>query len=68
MEKIRIQGRRGRRRSVSFNPNSEFIAKSVDEYLQQGGKITRIEKINGNFENFVAMTDSTASVDDFLRE
>ncbi|MCP4752989.1 MAG: hypothetical protein GY866_19045 [Proteobacteria bacterium] len=67
MEKNKFQKRRGRRKSVSFNPNHQYVEKSVDEFLKNGGKITRIERINGSYQNFVALNDSSsASADDFL--
>jgi hypothetical protein len=65
MENFTIQRRRGRRKSVSFNPSHQFIAESVEAYLRGGGQITRIERINGNYESFVALNE-LASADDFL--
>jgi len=32
-----------RNRSVSFNPNHEFILDAVEQFLNQGGKITRLQ-------------------------
>jgi hypothetical protein len=58
--------RRGRRRTMTFNPSHEFIDDSVQDYLKKGGKITRIERVNGNYENFVAIPDVLSSADDFL--
>lgn len=68
MEKFRIQRRRGRRKSVSFNPSHEDISSSVEEYLKNGGTITRIERINGNFESFVSANEPIGSADDFLMD
>lgn len=68
MEKFRTGKRRGRRRSVSFNPNHSYVQKSVDEYLKNGGKITRIERINGNYESFVSASETNGSADEFLME
>lgn len=64
MEKTKVFKRR--RRNVSFDPSHQFIADSVQEYLKKGGKITRIERVNGNYENFVGMPDNQSSADDFL--
>ncbi len=66
MENIRIQSRRGRRKTVSFNPNRQYVSESVQEFLNKGGKITRIKSIERSYTDFVALTDSQASVDDFL--
>ncbi|MBU2510579.1 hypothetical protein KJ966_04550 [bacterium] len=66
VEKAKVFKRHGRRRSVSFNPSHQFIEESVQDYLEKGGRITRIERVNGNYENFVGMPDSLSSADDFL--
>jgi len=66
MEKYRMQRKKGRRRSVSFNPSHTYIEKSVEEYLKNGGKITRIERINGSYQNFVSINEPVSSADDFL--
>lgn len=68
MENIKVFKRRGRRRTVSFNPSHSYIEKSVEEYMKDGGKITRIERVNGSYQNFVAMADTQSSADDFLME
>jgi hypothetical protein len=35
-----------------FNPDSEYVENAVDKYLQEGGKITKIDDISGfNIEN-----------------
>ncbi len=60
--------RRGRRRTVAFNPSHKYIEKSVEEYLKQGGTIKRVERVNGSYQNFVAMPDVQSSADDFLME
>jgi len=66
MEQFKIQRRRGRRKSISFNPSHQFIAESVEAYLRDGGKITRIERINGSYESFVSLNEPVSSADDFL--
>ncbi len=66
MEKTKVFKRHGRRRAVSFNPSHQYVEESVQEYLKEGGKITRIERVNGNYENFVGMPDNQSSADDFL--
>ena len=66
MDKNRVFKKRARRRSASFNPNHQYIEDSIQEYLKRGGKITRIERVNGSYENFVSIPDALASADDFL--
>lgn len=68
MEQLKIQKRRGRRRSVSFEPTHNYVEKSVEEYLKAGGKITRIERVNGSYESFVSINEANGSADDFLME
>lgn len=58
--------RRGRRKAVSFNPSHEYIQDSVQEFLKQGGQITRIETVKNDYQDLVATPDSLSSVDDFL--
>ncbi len=66
MEKTKSFKRHGRRRAVSFNPSHQYIESSVEEFLKQGGKITKIERVNSAYENFVGMPDAQSSADDFL--
>ncbi len=68
MEKFKNQKRRGRRRSVSFNPNHNYIEKSVEEFLKNGGIIKRVERVNGSYENFVSIKETNGSADEFLME
>ena len=60
---------RRRRRHLSFDPNSQFIAEAVEEYLKGGGKITQLEaqSENGNQDNWPNM-DDTKEADEFLNE
>lgn len=59
--------RRGRKskKSISFNPNRNYINDAVEEYLKQGGKIKKIEMDEEAYKAFVKMRDAAA--DDFLR-
>ncbi|MBT7713194.1 MAG: hypothetical protein HN745_15840 [Deltaproteobacteria bacterium] len=68
MENTKPQKRRGRRRSVSFDPNHNYVEKSVEEYLKGGGTIKRIERVNGSYESFVSISDTNGSADEFLME
>ena len=59
------RGRRSKKKSVSFNPNRKYINSAVDEYLKNGGKITRIEIDDEAYQAFIKMRDAAA--DEFLR-
>jgi hypothetical protein len=62
-------GRRRRKgRHLSFDPNSEFIAQAVDDFLKGGGEITQLEsrKIK-NPESWIAIDDNLEA-DEFLNE
>jgi len=66
MEKFKITSRRGRRSAISFNPSREFLEQQIADYLNEGGKITRIESVKTNYETIVAMPENTHLADDFL--
>ena len=68
MENTKPQKRRGRRRSVSFDRNHNYVEKSVEEYLKRGGTIKRIERVNGSYESFVSISETNGSADEFLME
>ena len=58
-----------RRRHLSFNPNSQFIAEAVEEYLKGGGKITQLEaQDEKNRQDSWMMIDDTKEADEFLKE
>ena len=59
------KGRRSDRKSVSFNPNRNYIKSAIDKYLKDGGKITKIEMDEEAYQAFIKMRDAAA--DDFLR-
>ncbi len=60
---------RRRRRHLSFDPNSQFIAEAVKEYLKGGGKITQLEaqSESGSKDDWLNV-DDTKEADDFLKE
>lgn len=49
----------------NFNPDREFIANAVDEFLKNGGKIRPWEK--PSFDEFINMRSRDDSADSFLR-
>ncbi len=69
MKPKKSPGRRRKRRHLSFDPNSEFIAQAVEEYLKGGGKITQLgsSKPAKNQENWIAIDDNLEA-DEFLKE
>lgn len=58
-----------RRRHLSFDPNSQFIAEAVEEYLKGGGKITRLEAQpeNSKQDSWISIEDNKEA-DEFLNE
>ncbi len=60
-------GRRRRfsKKSVKFNPNRNYVQNAVEEYLNKGGEITKIELDESSYKDFLALKDA-ASVDRFL--
>jgi LAS superfamily LD-carboxypeptidase LdcB len=59
------KGRRSKKKSVSFNPNRNYINTATDEFLKNGGKITRIEMDEDAYQAFIKMREAAA--DEFLR-
>jgi hypothetical protein len=58
-----------RRRHLSFNPSSQFIAEAVEEYLKGGGKITQLEAQTENSKQDSWLNvDDTQEADEFLNE
>lgn len=59
--------RRGRKakRSVSFDPNHNYVKSAVDDFLKNGGTIKKIEMDEEAYKSFVKMRDAAA--DDFLK-
>jgi energy-coupling factor transporter ATP-binding protein EcfA2 len=61
-----ISKRRSRKGSVSFNPNRQFIAEAVQEYLKQGGKINQLKPDENTLKNSWMIKDVNSDVDEFL--
>ncbi len=58
-----------RKRHLSFDPNHEFIAEAVEEYLKSGGKISQLksEPEKTNQAAWFSVEDNTEA-DEFLNE
>jgi hypothetical protein len=69
MEQKQSKPIRRRRRHLSFDPNSQYIANAVEEYLKGGGKITHLEAQteNSNRDSWLKL-DDTQEADEFLKE
>ena len=66
-----IVRRTRKKKGDRFEPTHEFVAKSVDVYLQSGGRITRIEKVDGQFQRSVDIPPDMNfynHADQYLRE
>lgn len=56
-----------RNRATSFfNPNRSEIANAVDEYLDKGGTITKIEVDEKNYKDFLSLRELPSAADEFL--
>jgi len=58
--------RRSMRKSVKFKPSHDFLSKAVNQYLESGGTITKLEFDEKSFQNFIASSESPMAVDEFL--
>ena len=62
-----ITAKRGRKRKTqsTFQPNSNYVESAVDQFLQSGGKITKVVDLEDHFESFVGAKEGN-SADSFL--
>lgn len=58
--------RRNRRGSVSFNPDSQFIANAVNDFLKKGGKIEQVKPDETSFKHAMDRHDGSLDADEFL--
>ncbi len=64
---IRIK-RRHRKGSVSFNPDSGYVANAVAEFLKNGGKIERLRPDERSFQEAMTRHEGSVAADEFLLE
>lgn len=57
-----------RRRGNAPLVQREVVESAVKQYLKEGGKITRIEKIDGEYQMLPGSGDDYSNADDFLTE
>lgn len=58
--------KKGKKNKERFNPNHAYVQESMRIYLENGGKITRIQVNESTFKDFISMKEYAE--DDFLRE
>ena len=58
--------RRQRKGSVSFNPDRQFISSAVEDFLNKGGKIERLEPDESSFKMSMNRHDGSLDADEFL--
>ncbi len=54
-----------RKKSISFKPSRKLIENAMEEYLNRGGKITKLEP-KTNSEDILNIKNSFLEVDEFL--
>ena len=67
MKKRFINRRKERKGAAAFRPNRVYIAKSVENFLNGGGKINRIILDEKSYRDFVITNEPPSSVDEFLQ-
>jgi hypothetical protein len=60
--------KRKRKKTTPFVPTHSEIEKAVQDYLNNGGKITKLEADDSNYFNYVKNGDSSLLADEFLSE
>lgn len=66
MKKRFINRRKEREGTASFKPNHAYIAKSVKNFLNDGGKINQIILDEKSYRAFVLVNEPPSAVDEFL--
>lgn len=55
------------RRGKTFDPNREFVQSAMKDYLENGGKISKMKPNTQTLEGFLSMRNDGFDADDFLR-
>lgn len=66
MSNFRTFKRRRKKNKIQVKLTHEYVAKSVEEYLKNGGKITRIEMVDGECVSKDGRIDFFYSADQYL--
>lgn len=63
---MNYRGRKKSKKFSSFQPNRTTVSNAVEEFLKNGGKITKVESISDSYKDFTAQKESPAVVDAYL--
>ncbi len=66
MGRTLAQKSRKRKKSKMFNPNREFLDTAMEDYIQRGGKITKIIEVSEDAELIGKFKESCPPADEFL--
>lgn len=58
--------RKAVRRGKAFDPNREYVQSAMKDYMENGGKISKIKANEQTFGNFLSMRSDGLDADDFL--
>ena len=61
-----IGKRRRTTKSISFNPNSDFIDDAVSQFLNKGGKITKVIDLEDGLDDFMSHREAVPPADEYL--
>ncbi len=62
-----MRNRRRSKKRTSFQPDSKTVRNAVDQYLKDGGKISKMQYTTKSYKEFVAQKEMASLVDDYLR-
>jgi|SaaInl7_150m_RNA_FD_contig_21_950721_length_386_multi_6_in_0_out_0_1 hypothetical protein len=57
------KGKGRRMKSISFNPGHDYLNMATQDYIEKGGKITKVENTRGDYEEFMNHYQSGSSGD-----
>ncbi len=60
-------GKKRKKRSVSFDPNHGDVKQAMDEYLKQGGKITKMKADEKSYRKYAGLNNPPRDIDEFLK-
>ena len=61
-----INRRQTRTGSVKYNPSHDDVSAALEEFLNKGGKIDKLEPDEKTFKNSLLAVDVSSDVDEFL--
>lgn len=60
--------KRRRAKKSKFNPNRDFVNSAVQDFLEQGGHIHKIEAEKKDYQDFLTARETMAPADEFLMD